>query len=131
MSAEYQYYKDGNFPVPMQIFSLDLKPGEIAVYCYLLSRMDWKTRTCYPSLTTIAKAVGCTKTTAASYVKLLEEKELIYTQRSEVKTEKHGVRNGNLIYTVRPIEDAIRARIRRQEEENRKRYVQEQLQLPA
>lgn len=121
MISNYEYYRHGLFPVPNEIFTLGLVPGEIAVYICLLHMTNWKTKTCYPSLNTIAEAVGCSKNTALRYVRKLEEKCLIYTERSEVVTQKHGVRNGNLIFTIRPIRDAIEHRIAVQAEENRKR----------
>ena len=120
-------YRSGNFPVPKKIFSLGLSAGEIVVYCYLLSCMSWKTRTCYPSFNTIASAVGYSKNTVAKYVQSLEEKGLISTMRTEVQTKKHGVRNGNLIYSVQTVEDAINAQVRRQAQENDLRELQQKL----
>ena len=42
------------FPLPNEIFSLDLASGEIAVYSYLLYREDRKTFQCWPSYKTSA-----------------------------------------------------------------------------
>ena len=117
--------------MPNEIFTLGLVPGEIAVYVCLLHMTNWKTKTCYPSLNTIAKAVGCSKNTALRYVRMLEEKCLIYTERSEVVTRKYGVRNGNLIFTIRPIRDAIEHQISVQEEENQKRREKEKAGTPC
>ena len=130
MISNYEYYRNGLFPVPNEIFTLGLVPGEIAVYICLLHMTNWKTKICYPSLHTIADAVGCSKNTALRYVRKLEEKCLIYTERSEVVTRKHGVRNGNLIFTIRPIQDAIDHRISVQEEYNLRRR-NEKKEIPS
>ena len=57
------------------------------------------------------------------YVDGLIEKRLIEAEPTQVTT-KHGRRNGNLCYTVRPIEEAVKANYDRQmaqlEEENRR-----------
>lgn len=52
MSKAYKNY----FPLPNAIFSLNLSPGEIAVYSYLLYCEDRKTYQCYPSYKTIGRA---------------------------------------------------------------------------
>ena len=102
---------------------LNLSAGEIAVYAYLLYREDRKTFRCYPSYKTIGDAVGMSRNTVKKYVDGLIEKRLIEAEPTQVTT-KHGRRNGNLCYTVRPIEEAIRANYDRQmaqlEEENRR-----------
>ena len=53
MSQAYKNY----FPLPNVIFSLNLSPGEIAVYSYLLHCENRKTYQCYPSYRTIGQAV--------------------------------------------------------------------------
>lgn len=111
------------FPLPNEIFMLDLSAGEIAVYAYLLYREDRKTFRCYPSYKTIGNAVGMSRNTVKKYVDGLIEKRLIEAESTQVTT-KHGRRNGNLCYTVRPIEEAVQANYDRQmarlEEENRR-----------
>ncbi len=111
------------FPLPNEIFMLDLSAGEIAVYAYLLYREDRKTFRCYPSYKTIGNAVGMSRNTVKKYVDGLIEKRLIEAEPTQVTT-KHGRRNGNLCYTVRPIEEAVKANYDRQmaqlEEENRR-----------
>ena len=111
------------FPLPNEIFMLNLSAGEIAVYAYLLYREDRKTFRCYPSYKTIGNAVGMSRNTVKKYVDGLIEKRLIEAEPTQVTT-KHGRRNGNLCYTVRPIEEAIRAnydqQMARLEEESRR-----------
>ncbi len=111
------------FPLPNEIFMLDLSAGEIAVYAYLLYREDRKTFRCYPSYKTIGNAVGMSRNTVKKYVDGLIEKRLIEAEPTQVTTV-HGRRNGNLCYTVRPIEEAVQANYDRQmaqlEKENRR-----------
>ena len=102
------------FPVPNEIFILGLSPGEIAVYCYLLRTEDRQTFQCYPSYEAIGKAVGVSKNTVAKYVRSLEEKGLIRTEPSTVTTKDGRVRNGSLIYNIRPIQEAMELNYQRQ-----------------
>lgn len=94
------------FPVPNEIFCLGLSSGEIAVYAYLLRCENRKTFQCHPSYKTIGKAVSMSKNTVRKYVDSLIEKRLITAEPTSVITQKGERRNGNLLYTVRPIEDA-------------------------
>ena len=102
------------FPVPNEIFILGLSPGEIAVYCYLLRTEDRQTFQCYPSYEAIGKAVGVSKNTVAKYVRSLEEKGLIRTEPSTIITKDGRMRNGSLIYTIRPIQEALELNYQRQ-----------------
>ena len=45
--------------------------------------------------------------TVAKYIRQLEEKRLIDTQPTKVKTRAGMVRNGNLLFTIRPIQEAV------------------------
>lgn len=56
------------FPLPNDIFSLDLSTGEIAVYAYLLRYENRKTFQCHPSYKAIGKAVGMSKNTVRKHV---------------------------------------------------------------
>ena len=47
------------------------------------------------------------RNTVRKYVKLLEEKRLITTEHTDVFTKKGEKRNGNLKYTIRPINEAV------------------------
>lgn len=55
------------FPLPNEIFSLGLSPGELAVYSYLLFREDRKTFQCWPSYRRIGKAVRMSVNTVRKY----------------------------------------------------------------
>ena len=102
------------FPLPNEIFSLGLCSGEIAVYGYLLSCEDRKTYQCWPSYKTIGKAVGMSENTVRKYVGLLEEKSFITTEPTSVFTKDGMKRNGNLRYTILPIQGAIDAYYQKQ-----------------
>ena len=93
------------FPLPNEIFSLGLSTGEIAVYAYLMYCEDRKTFQCHPSYKTIGNAVGMSKNTVKKYVDSLIEKGLITVEPTAVITKNGVKRNGNLLYTVRPIEE--------------------------
>ena len=95
------------YPVPKVICQLCLSPGEIAVYSFLLFCEDRKTYQCYPSYRTIGDAVGMSRNTVAKYVQLLEEKELIRTERTTITLKDGRKRNGSLLYTILPPEQAV------------------------
>lgn len=94
------------FPLPNEIFCLNLSYGEIAIYAYLLYRENRKTFQCHPSFRTIGKALNMSRNTVSKYVKQLEEKQLIRTESTEIRMANGMKRNGNLLYTVLPIEQA-------------------------
>jgi len=95
------------FPVPNEVFILGLKAGEILVYSYLLYCEDRNTYKCYPSYTTIGNAVEMSKNTVRKYVRSLRGKCLIYTEPTTVKLKDGRYHNGNLLYTIRPIYEAV------------------------
>lgn len=95
------------FPLPNEIFCLGLCSGEIAVYAYLLYCEDRKTFQCYPSYRTIDKAVGLSRNTVKKYVVGLEQKHLIVTEPTTIYTKDGVKRNGNLLYTILPIKQAV------------------------
>lgn len=94
------------FPLPNEIFCLNLSYGEIAVYAYLLYREDRKTYRCHPSFRTIGDALKMSRNTVSKYVKRLEDKQLIRTEPTEIRMANGMKRNGNLLYTILPIEQA-------------------------
>lgn len=95
------------YPVPKVICQLGLSPGEIAVYSFLLFCEDRKTYQCYPSYRTIGEAVGMSRNTVCKYVRSLEEKGLIRTERTTVTLKDGRKRNGSLLYTLLPVEQAL------------------------
>ena len=113
-SAPRNYY-----PMPNAVFSLGLKPGELAVYSYLMYIEDRRTFQCYPSYGTIGKAVGMSGNTVAKYVRALETRGLIRTEPTTVPGAEGWPRNGTLLYTVQPIRIAQERSIERQIESAR------------
>ena len=90
------------------VMNLELSATALAIYCYLMYIEDRKNYECYPSYKTIGKALKIkSKGTVAKYVRELEDKCLIYTEPTEVILKDGKKRNGNLKYTIRPIQDAI------------------------
>ena len=88
--------------VPNEVFNLGLTSHEIAVYNYLLRCEDRRTYQCHPSYRTIGRSVQ------------LSEKGLIRTEPSTITTKDGRVRNGSLIYTIRPIQEALELNYQRQ-----------------
>ena len=100
--------------VPNEVFNLGLSSHEIAVYNYLLRCEDRRTYQCHPSYRTIGRAVRLSENTVRKYVAGLEEKGLIRTEPSTITTQDGRVRNGSLIYTIRPIQEALEQNYQRQ-----------------
>ena len=101
------------FLLPNEIFTLGLNPGELPVYAYLIFCEDRKTHQCWPSIGRICQHTGMSANTVAKYIRQLEEKRLIDTEPTKVKTKAGLVRNGNLLYTIRPIQEAVNYKLER------------------
>ena len=97
------------FPMPNEIFSMDLSAGEIAVYAYLMYRENRRSFQCWPIYDTIGKALKMSKNTVRKYVRQLEEKGFIETEHTTVRTWRGERRNGNLLYNLRPMREPIAA----------------------
>lgn len=106
------------FPVPNEIFNLGLRAGEIALYAFLLKCEDRKTFKCWPSYKTISSALNISKNTVKKYVESLYEKQLIDIEYTYVYTKDGKKLNGNLKYTIRPIQTAINYDLEKQFERN-------------
>ena len=103
-----KYGNDRNgFFLPNELFQLGLDYGELAVYSFLKRCENRKTHQCWPSIRTIGQAVGMSENTVRKYIRRLEERELITTEPTEVITKSSGRRNGNLLFTLRPIGGVI------------------------
>ena len=103
MREAYKNY----FPLPNAIFSLNLCPGEIAVYSYLLYCENRKTYQCYPSYKTIGQAVGMSTNTVQKYIFELADKGFISIESTSVITKSGQKRNGSHRYTIRPIQEVV------------------------
>lgn len=95
------------FPVPNEVFLLGLSPGELAVYSYMFFCEDRSTYQCWPSFKTIRKATGMSPNTVRKYVRMLEERGIITTEPTSITTRAGQKRNGNLLFTIRPIQEAV------------------------
>ncbi|MCI8844553.1 MAG: helix-turn-helix domain-containing protein [Oscillospiraceae bacterium] len=110
MSKTYKNY----FPLQNVIFFLNLSPGEIAVYSYLLYCEDRKTYQYYPSYKTIGRAVGMSINTVQKYIAALGEKGFISIEPTSVITKSGQKRNGSYRYTIRPIQEVVESYHQRQ-----------------
>ena len=123
------------FPLPNEIYQLGLSHGAIAVYGYLLRIEDRRTYQCHPSYATIGKAVGMSRNTVAKYVRQLEEKGLIRTEHTTVTLKDGRKRNGSLLYTILPPEQAVeqfnRQQLAKAEAAAERRRVQDTLAKQA
>ena len=104
----------GYFPLPKEIFSLDLSAAEIAIYAYLLFCEDRQTFQCWPSYRKIGDAVGLSPNTIRKHIRSLEERGLLVTEPTMVTTKDGKTRNGNLLFTIRPIQAALQQNYDRQ-----------------
>ena len=95
------------FPLPKEIFSLGLSAAEIAIYAYLLFCEDRQTFKCWPSYRKISEAVGLSPNTIRKHIRSLEERSLLITEPTLVTTKDGKARNGNLLFTIRPIQAAL------------------------
>ena len=102
------------FLVPNEVFHIGLSHPEISIYCYLLSIEDRETYQCWPSYKTIGKALGMCENTVSKYVRSLEEKGLIRTEPTMIRSKDGRPLNGNLLYTIRPIQAAVESFYERQ-----------------
>ena len=108
------------YPLPKVLCRLGLSPGEIAVYSFLMYCENRTTYQCYPSYRTIGEAVGMSRNTVKKHVDSLVEKRLIYTEPTTVTLKDGTKRNGSLLYTIRPIQEAKDYYVEQQAKANEK-----------
>ena len=101
------------FLLPNEIFTLGLSPGELSVYAYLMYCENRETHQCWPSIGRICQYTGMSANTVAKYIRQLEEKRLIDTEPTKVRTKTGEVRNGTLRFTIRPIQEAVNYKLER------------------
>ena len=95
------------FLLPNEVFHLDLSGGAKLVYAYLLYCEDRKTYQCYPSYKRIGRNTGMSVNTVKKYVEELVDKGLVTTENTTVISKDGKPRNGSLLYTIRPIQEAV------------------------
>ena len=110
-----KYCSHGNFfSLPNEIFLWGLNSGAFAVYSFLRRCEDRKTHQCWPSIKTIGKAVNMSENTVRKYIRQLEERGIIATEPTEIITKAGEKRNGNLLFTLRPVQEVINEHYARQ-----------------
>ena len=103
-----KYSGRGNFFfLPNEVFLLGLSAGELSVYSFLKRCENRKTHQCWPSIKTIGQAVRMSENTVRKYIRQLEERGLITAEPTEVITKTGEKRDGNLLFTLRPIREVI------------------------
>ena len=113
-----KYSGRGNFfSLPNEVFQLGLNAGELSVYSFLRRCENHRTHQCWPSIRTIGQAVRMSENTVRKYIRQLEDRGLIVTEPTKVITKHSGRRNGNLLFTLRPIQEVIDQYYDRQMEE--------------
>ena len=100
--------------LPNEIFTLGLNPGELSVYAYLIFCEDRKTHQCWPSIGRISQYTGMSANTVVKNIRQLEDKRLINVEPTKVRTKTGEVRNGTLLFTIRPIQEAVNYHLERQ-----------------
>ena len=102
------------FIISNYVMQLDISAMALAIYFYLMYIEDRKTYQCYPSYKTIGSAVGLSKNTVKKHIDGLVAKQLIITEPTTVITKKGQKHNGTLLYTIRPIQEAVECRYQQQ-----------------
>ena len=102
------------FPLPNELYDLNLSRGAIAVYGFLLRCENRKTYQCLLSYREIGERVGMCVSTVRKYVAELEERLLIRTERTTITTKDGRKRNGRLRYHILPIQMSINQYYERQ-----------------
>ena len=92
--------------LPNEIFQIHLSANALAIYSYLRRLADPDTHQCWPSYANIAATFGCSTRTVAKYVAELCEAGLVDIEPTSVTTADGLKWNGNLRYTLMPIQRA-------------------------
>ena len=95
------------FNTPNEIFTLGLSPGEFTVYFFLCRCENRHAHQCWPSYSTIGAATKMSVNTVRKHVCALTDKGLIRTEDTTVLTRSGLQRNGNLRYTIQPLEKVL------------------------
>ena len=98
------------FPLPSAVFQLGLKGGELLVYLYLQYQKGARSGQCWPSYTTIGKAVGMGRKTVQKHIHSLVDAGLIQAEDTTIRRRNGRSYNGSLLYTVKPIEQILKER---------------------
>ena len=97
----------GLLPAAERSFLAGLSAAEIAIYAYLLFCEDRQTFQCWPRYRKIGEAVRLSPNTICKHIRSLEERGLLVTEPTMVTTKDGCKRNGNLLFTIQPIQAAL------------------------
>ena len=97
------------FFLPNDVFRLGLKSGDLLAYIYLQYQKGAHSDQCWPSYATIGAAVGMSRKTVQKHIGALIHKGLIRADYTSVFVHGQKV-NGNLLYTLKPVEQVFRER---------------------
>ena len=95
------------FLLPNALFDIELHIYALAIYAYLMRIEDRRTYQCVASYSNIARYLSTAPNTVAKYVRTLEERGLIRTERTEFVTKDGRKRNGCLRYHILPFRQAL------------------------
>ena len=101
---------DAVFPVPAEVFQLDLECGELLVYLYLHYQKGVRSGQCWPSYATIGAAVGMSRKTVQKHIGALVNRGLIRAEETMIRRKDGRRCNGSLLYTIKPIRQILRER---------------------
>ena len=90
-------------------FRLGLKSGELLVYIYFQYHKGAHSDQCWPSYSTIGAAVGMSRKTVQKHIGALIGKGLVRAEYTSVFVHGQKV-NGNLLYTLKSVEQVLRER---------------------
>lgn len=103
---KWEQWPEKFFPLPKELFALELSTGEIVLYAYLLYREKRDTFDCLVSRNQLQEVMGMSSNTVAKCVRSLEEKKFIETERTTYRRRNGEPMNGPLRFHILPIEGA-------------------------
>lgn len=115
------------FTMPDEVFHLGIGHGALAVYAYLLCCEDRRTHQCHPSYNTISSAVGLAVNTVMKHINKLAERRFITVERTTYMDVNGMKWNGNNLYTLLPIQEAVGAFYQRQSDRLEQSVKQQQV----
>lgn len=115
------------FTMPDEVFHLGIGHGAFAVYAYLLCCEDRRTHQCHPSYNTISSAVGLAVNTVMKHINKLAERRFITVERTTYMDVNGMKWNGNNLYTLLPIQEAVGAFYQRQSDRLEQSVKQQQV----
>lgn len=115
------------FTMPDEVFHLGIGHGALAVYAYLLCCEDRRTHQCHPSYNTISSAVGLAVNTVMKHTNKLAERRFITVERTTYMDVNGMKWNGNNLYTLLPIQEAVGAFYQRQSDRLEQSVKQQQV----